>query len=368
MCNLLYIERMKYIIKTIPIKLLVQWIDNDNIDLKPYYQRNDVWTRKDQEALIDSILKGYPLPNFFIYKRTEKQSEMVDGQQRARTIHRFCKNKITNSQGKFFENIDSDSFLNYELCIGEIGDVSDDREIEEFYVLVNKKGKHLTTPEIHKAEFASTNYLSLVEDLLQYQNLMNLNLFTDASSKRMVDRNFIEELVAYLLHGIQDKKEVIEQIYKDDISKEKAEELSKLFKRIIDRIGFMNEIIPIAKTRYKQRNDFYTLFNFANENIGESNDLLRHQYNILVRIGPYISPSLVGCLPMRDYALNCVSQTNSKKARQSRLDFFNRLLLNKEKDVSKNEVIADIANFFDSLNIFKVDMIDISGFYLLDIK
>ncbi len=47
---------------------LVNLIESKKINLRPSYQRNFIWSSKDQKLLIDSIRKGYPLPNFFILK------------------------------------------------------------------------------------------------------------------------------------------------------------------------------------------------------------------------------------------------------------------------------------------------------------
>jgi len=355
---------MKFSFRTIKIKDLVQLISDDKMDLKPHYQRNDIWTRRDQESLIDSILKGYPLPSFFIYKNNQIY-EMVDGQQRARTIYRYINKEITDSNKNFFNS--SLEFLDYELSVTELFTTNESEEIEEFYVLVNKKGKHLTTPELHKAEFSKTNFLRLNEELLTYQNFMNLNLFTERSSVRMSDRNFVEELVAYLINGINDKKTIIEEIYSEDISDEDFEGLSNRFRAIIDRIQYLNEYVEINKSRYKQKNDFYTLFNFIDQNLEESNELLMRQYKILLAISSYISPSNEDCLSLREYALNCVSQSNSKKARAERLYFFNALLLNKNKTISENKILADVSEFVDSHELFNVKFEQLEEFYLLNV-
>lgn len=357
---------MNYIIKSLEIRKLLNLIEKDLIDLKPYYQRNDIWSRRDQELLIDSIRKGFPLPSFFIYERKKEVYEMVDGQQRTRTILRFINEQITDSNKKLFNEIDSENFLSYKLCITEIYDVESDKEIEEFYVLVNKRGKHLTTPELHKAEYAGTNFLNTVEELLNYQKLMDLNLFTEASSKRMNDRNFIEELTAYLSYGIQDKKKIIEKIYEQDISEEQKDDIQSTFHSVIDKIHLLNEtIVPISKSRYKQRNDFYTLFSFIHQNLDKSINVLKAQYRSLLIVDQYINPSNEDCPPLKEYAINCVSQSNSKKARENRLKFFNSLLLNRESDISKNETIAAIVNFIDDRQLFDVKIKEVEGFYLL---
>jgi hypothetical protein len=356
---------MKFKIEPFSIGELIRLIDKDLIDLKPYYQRNDIWTRKDQEELIDSIKKGYPLPSFFLYKNSEGIIEMVDGQQRARTIFRYYKKQITDSSKNFFNS--EEQFLNYQLSVTNLYEVGKKEEIEEFYVLVNKKGKHLNSPEINKAEFSGTNFLKLAETTLTYQNFMDLNLFTDATSRRMNDRNFIEELLAYLIYGIQDKKKIISEIYEKDITDDQFKIVKDKFSKVIDRIAELNEVVNISKTRYRQKNDFYTLFSFIDKNINTSLELQKRQYLILIAISKYISPSNEDCFSLREYAINCVSQSNSKNARKYRLEFFNSLLLNKSKNISDNKILADVSEYIDSHELFELNFDEIEGYYLMNL-
>lgn len=359
---------MDYKISSITIKELVDLISSGHLDLKPSYQRNDIWSKNDQQDLIESILKGYPLPNFFIYTKNNRDYEMVDGQQRSRTIYRFYAKQIKSGQGLLFEDIDSDKFLKHKLSVTYITNVKTSKELEEFYVLVNKKGKHLTKPELFKAEFSNTLFLELVEELLEFQPIIDLNLFTEASSKRMNDRDFVEELVAYLMHGVQDKKKIVETIYKKDIDKKRKDELDDEFKKVISRIEELNNIHPISKTRFKQRNDFYTLFNFVHQNVDDPIEVLKHQYSSLLSIAPYISPSVEDCPPLRDYAINCVSQSNSRKAREDRLKFFEEVLKNTDKDLKHNPTLAQIADFIDGNELFPIEIEDVSGYYLIQPK
>ena len=80
---------MKYCNTEWTIRDLMTLIDEKRINLRPPDQRNFIWSTKDQKLLIDSINKGYPLPNFFILKDGHRTYEMIDGQQRAMTIHKF---------------------------------------------------------------------------------------------------------------------------------------------------------------------------------------------------------------------------------------------------------------------------------------
>lgn len=60
------------------------------LDLAPSYQRGDVWGSKDRSALIESILRGIPLPSIILLrKKGSEPHEVVDGKQRLTTILRF---------------------------------------------------------------------------------------------------------------------------------------------------------------------------------------------------------------------------------------------------------------------------------------
>ena len=61
------------------------------------YQRGEAWTLAQQKLLIDSILRGYPLPRFYFHKKTsasllgaqETTFDVIDGQQRIIAIAEF---------------------------------------------------------------------------------------------------------------------------------------------------------------------------------------------------------------------------------------------------------------------------------------
>ncbi len=338
---------MEYIFESWIIGDLIKSIEKDFIDLKPPYQRNFIWTSNDQKFLIDSILHGLPLPSFFLYKRKDKDFEMVDGQQRSRTILLFWHGKILSSDKKSINNINKESFLSYKLNITILFNLNSNDSMESFYTLVNKRGKHLNTPELNKAQFHDTLFLRLVEDVLDNQEMIDLDLFSETTKLRMNDRDFVEELMAYLKMGITDKKKVVDKIYEIDITEHEHNELKTKYESIITKIHYLNDVFPICKTRYKQKNDFYTLFCFINENLSETIEILTLQYNLLILLGPHISPSKDECKPLKDYALNCVSQSNSKLARENRLQFFNQILKNNEE--KGNETFNDVYEYLDAL-------------------
>jgi len=73
----------------------VSWLKNRQLELSPEFQRRSVWKPGAKSYLIDTIIKGMPIPIIFLRdKRTdisqfEPIREVVDGQQRLRTVLSF---------------------------------------------------------------------------------------------------------------------------------------------------------------------------------------------------------------------------------------------------------------------------------------
>ena len=65
----------------------------DRIDM-PEYRRQKVWPIGKKRLLIDSILKGWRMPKFYLLKLDERNFECVDGQQRLNAIWDFYEGKI----------------------------------------------------------------------------------------------------------------------------------------------------------------------------------------------------------------------------------------------------------------------------------
>ncbi|MGO9090371.1 MAG: DUF262 domain-containing protein [bacterium] len=85
--------RINRIIDTISIK---KFIDDYiyRIDLDADYQREKIWSKKDQEKLLDSIIKNIDIPKIYLAIPEEKEIfdfECIDGKQRMLTLLNFFK-------------------------------------------------------------------------------------------------------------------------------------------------------------------------------------------------------------------------------------------------------------------------------------
>ena len=75
---------------------LLDFYDNQMLKANPEYQRGIVWSVAQKKKLIDSLMRGYPLPLIYLHhiKRTvagaqRDDFEIIDGQQRINSLHEF---------------------------------------------------------------------------------------------------------------------------------------------------------------------------------------------------------------------------------------------------------------------------------------
>ncbi len=70
--------------------VIINELATSDINLTPSYQRGDVWTTNDRQALIESILRGIPLPSIILREvGASDPQEVVDGKQRLTALLRF---------------------------------------------------------------------------------------------------------------------------------------------------------------------------------------------------------------------------------------------------------------------------------------
>ena len=327
---------MVYENTTWTVKHLLALYRDKRIDLCPPYQRNDVWTTKAQKRLIETMLAGWPLPTFFLLKRCDA-FEMVDGQQRTRAILEYlhdCETKGLSATG----------ILEYRLSITVIDGLQPTTEhIETYYALVNSAGVHLNRPELSKARYYDTRFLSLVQRIARSDSIARLRLFNESGIDRMVDVDFVAELLTGLLYGITDKKLSVDAVFNSDINEATEKGLEGEFQKVVNIFASLNDIYPLRSTRYRQKNDFYTLFLLFRSLTDFDISVPQCLYRVLLALGPQISPSQDRCDTLQNYAVACVTQSNGKAARETRETILRNLLMNESlKPTVEQEDVLDL--------------------------
>src|SRR3954453_22267909 len=71
------------------LQTILSRIDDGSLDLQPGFQRGAVWSRAKQRLLIDSILRNWYVPPIHVVRTESDEQEVLDGQQRLRSIEDF---------------------------------------------------------------------------------------------------------------------------------------------------------------------------------------------------------------------------------------------------------------------------------------
>ena len=138
------------------------------LTIQPEYQRNYIYADgKKDVAVIESVLKGYPLGLIYFNRNSEPkfpqtELEVLDGQQRITSLGRFVKNKFAvkiNGIEQIFDGLNEglqrkilDTKLLIYICEGE-GENAED-EIKEWFKTINIVGVPLNDQEKLNAIFS----------------------------------------------------------------------------------------------------------------------------------------------------------------------------------------------------------------------
>ena len=124
------------------------------LDVRPKYQREFIYKPEQQEAVIDTVTKGYPLNVMYWAVRGDGTYEVIDGQQRTLSVCEYVAGKFAY-KFRYFGNLtkdEQDAMLNYELmvyfCEGS------ESEKLEWFKTINIAGEELTEQELLNAVYA----------------------------------------------------------------------------------------------------------------------------------------------------------------------------------------------------------------------
>src|SRR5438094_555715 len=90
-------DRVDY--QEIVIQDLLNLHKRDELNLTPWYQRRAVWKPIQQSYLINTLFENKPIPSLYVRHSLDLQKEksireVVDGQQRIRSVFDFVENKL----------------------------------------------------------------------------------------------------------------------------------------------------------------------------------------------------------------------------------------------------------------------------------
>ena len=149
------------------------------LTIQPEYQRNYIYaeTKKDI-AVIESVLRNYPLGLIYFNKLKDGRLEVLDGQQRITSLGRYVTGKFAikdaNGMPQYFGALATDlqeRILNTKLLIYECE--GEEIEIKEWFKTINIAGVPLNAQELRNAIYSGP-FVTLCK--AEFSNSQNANV------------------------------------------------------------------------------------------------------------------------------------------------------------------------------------------------
>jgi 5-methylcytosine-specific restriction endonuclease McrA len=176
------------------------------LTIQPEYQRNYIYADgKRDVAVIESILKGYPLGLIYFNKINDNNLEVLDGQQRITSFGRFVNNKLAikdeSGMEQYFDSIATDKqakILEAKLLIYECEGT--ESEIKEWFRTINIAGLPLNNQELLNAVYSGP-FVTLAKE--EFSNSKNANIqkwsaYVSGSANR---QEFLEQAFEWVSKG-----------------------------------------------------------------------------------------------------------------------------------------------------------------------
>lgn len=175
---------------------------NGKLTIQPEYQRHYIYNDgKKDVAVIDSLLKGYPLGLIYFNKTPKGQLEVLDGQQRITSFGRYITGKfpiVYNDRETFFDGLPFDkqqiilnSPLTIYICEGEEG------EIKDWFEIINIVGVPLKPQERLNAAYSGP-FVTAAKSVFSNSNNSNIQKWTHYIAGDVKRQDFLERALEWI--------------------------------------------------------------------------------------------------------------------------------------------------------------------------
>ncbi len=204
----------------------LEWHTNNLLILSPDFQRRSVWSEKAKSYLVDTILRGKPIPKIIIMQELKGPRTtriVVDGQQRLRAVLEFIHGdfKISRAHNRELSGYTyaklpdklQKEFLQYEFGVDLLFNLAYE-DILDIFARINSY-----TVILNKQELLNAKYLGYFKQFsFDYgrkyvKYFLGARILTKAKVIRMAEAELAADLLVALSGGVQANKNV-EQYYR----------------------------------------------------------------------------------------------------------------------------------------------------------
>lgn len=208
------------------------------LTIQPEYQRNYIYADgKKDVAVIDSLLKEYPLGLLYFNKTHTGQLEVLDGQQRITSFGRFVTDKfavIHNGRETYFSGLDEyeqEKILKAKLVIYVCE--GPEPEIKEWFKIINIAGVELKEQEIRNAVHSGP-FVTAAKAIFSNSQNANIQKWSHYIKGDVKRQQFLERALDYVSSANNMSIDAYMSLHRQD---ETIVELVNYFNSVIDWVS-----------------------------------------------------------------------------------------------------------------------------------
>lgn len=206
----------------------VDWSRDKRLELNPDFQRRAVWNQDIKSYLVNSILMGFPMPKVYMRTKIDTTSqktvrEVVDGQQRIRTILEFASNSLrlnkraaqySGLRYQDLSNDDKQAFLSYTISVEQLVNASNNVVLEIFYRL-NTYSVPLNAAELRNAQHNGEFKFAVRDSSVSLTWFWDkYEILSTRQRLRMADDELVAEMYGVLIDGVKNAgKPYLDRLY-----------------------------------------------------------------------------------------------------------------------------------------------------------
>lgn len=208
---------------------LLAWYESGLLELSPKFQRRPVWKAAAKSYFIDTMLRGFPVPPIHVRLSMGSlgapEREIIDGQQRLRAVFDYVTGGFRLSRsldatwaGKAFKDLTQDEqgqLMMYKFHGFQYENL-DDETVLEIFARINTYSVGLSAQELRNGRYFGVFKSSMYDASRRHlQFWRQARIFTETGIARMQEVELVSELSIALLDGPQDKKNTIDEFYRN---------------------------------------------------------------------------------------------------------------------------------------------------------
>ena len=254
----------------------LEWHANGLLELSPDFQRRSVWTRAAKSFLIDTVVRGKPMPKVLLTQNLigkKNVRTVVDGQQRLRSILDFVSDSFTilkahntAQAGMLFSEMNDDMksyILQYEIGVDLLYNVSRS-DMLDIFARINTYSVTLTRQEKLNAKYLGVFKMSAYELGFAYvEYFLSGRVLTERNVARMEEAALASDMLVALVGGVQTSKNIEKYYQQYEKCDQAPDDMLAAIGRFKDAMQYIGAIYPatdLMNVNWSRPHWFYTLF------------------------------------------------------------------------------------------------------------